>query len=209
LPISKLDLRKTFKSLYSPRAGQVELIRVPAMKYIMMDGSGAPEGDSFHQAIGTMYNLAYTMKFRSKKLLKKDYSIMALEGLWWIEGARFELANREDWLWTLMIVQPDFVTDKMFSNALEEVRKKKNPPGIEGARLESFEEGLCVQTMHIGPYSTESRSIARLEAFAKQHGYTMVGKHHEIYLGDPRRAAPSKLKTIIRHPVVEGSSGSR
>jgi len=143
------------------------------------------------------------MKFRSKKLLKKDYNVMALEGLWWVKGKRFDLAKREDWLWTLMIVQPDFVNDKMFAEALDEVKRKKNPPGIEKARLESFKEGLSVQTMHVGPYSTEAESIARLDVFAKEKGYKMLGKHHEIYLGDPRRAAPSKLRTIVRHPVAK------
>jgi len=203
LSVTKLDLRKKLKSLYSPRPGEVELVTVPDMKYIMVDGGGAPEGDSFSQAIGAIYNLAYTMKFRSKKLLKKDYSVMALEGLWWVKGKRFDLAKREDWLWTLMIVQPDFVNDKMFAEALDEVKRKKNRPGIEKARLESFKEGLCVQTMHVGPYSTEAESIARLDVFAKEKGYRMLGKHHEIYLGDPRRAAPSKLRTIVRHPVAK------
>jgi hypothetical protein len=198
-------LRKTLKEFYHPPAGEVELITVPAMKYIMMDGSGAPESAAFSRAIGIMYNLAYTTKFRSKKLLKKDYGVMALEGLWWVGGTKFELAERDDWLWTLMIVQPDFVTDEIFFEALDEVRKKKNPPGVDGARLETLDEGLCVQTLHIGPYSTESKSIAKLEAFAKNHGYRMAGKHHEIYLGDPRRAAPSKLRTIIRHPVTRAS----
>lgn len=203
MSVTKLDLRKKLKSLYSPRPGEVELVTVPDMKYIMVDGGGAPEGDSFSQAIGAIYNLAYTMKFRSKKLLKKDYSVMALEGLWWVKGKRFDLAKREDWLWTLMIVQPDFVNDKMFAEALDEVKRKKNRPGIEKARLESFKEGLCVQTMHVGPYSTEAESIARLDVFAKEKGYRMLGKHHEIYLGDPRRAAPSKLRTIVRHPVAK------
>jgi hypothetical protein len=202
LSVTKLDLRKTLKPLYNPRPGEVELVTVPDMKYIMVDGRGAPEGESFSQAIGAIYNLAYTMKFRSKKLLRKDYSVMALEGLWWMKGKTFDAAKRDDWLWTLMIVQPDFVNDKMFAEALDEVKRKKNPPGVEKARLESFKEGLCVQIMHVGPYSAESESIARLDAFAKENGYKMVGKHHEIYLGDPRRAAPSKLKTIVRHPVA-------
>lgn len=202
MSVTKLDLRKTLKPLYNPRPGEVELVTVPDMKYIMVDGRGAPEGESFSQAIGAIYNLAYTMKFRSKKLLRKDYSVMALEGLWWMKGKTFDAAKRDDWLWTLMIVQPDFVNDKMFAEALDEVKRKKNPPGVEKARLESFKEGLCVQIMHVGPYSAESESIARLDAFAKENGYKMVGKHHEIYLGDPRRAAPSKLKTIVRHPVA-------
>jgi hypothetical protein len=204
LSVTKLDLRKTLKSLYSPRAGEVELVTVPEMKYIVVDGRGAPESESFQQGIGTLYNLAYTMKFRSKKLLQKDYNVMALEGLWWVEGKEFDLAKRDDWVWSLMIVQPDFVTDRMLSDAREEIKKKKNSPGLEKVRLESFEEGPCIQTMHVGPYSTERDSINKLESYAREHGYKMVGKHHEVYLGDPRRAAPSKLRTIIRHPVTGG-----
>jgi hypothetical protein len=205
LPVTKLDLRKTLKHLYSPPAGGVELLKVPAMRYVMVNGVGAPEGAAFQQAVGTIYNLAYTMKFRSKKLLKKDYNVMALEGLWWTKEEEFDLSRRKAWVWTLMIVQPDFVTNKMFSETVAEVKGKKNPPGIEKARLEPFDEGLCVQTMHIGPYSTEPESVARLDTFAKENGYRMVGRHHEIYMGDPRRAAPSKLRTIIRHPVAKGT----
>ena len=197
------DLRAVLKPLYSPQAGEVQLIRVPKMKYIVVDGDGEPGGRSFQEAMGVIYNLAYTMKFRSKLRQKKDYSVMAPEGLWWMKG-KFDPAKPKEWMWSLMVVVPDFITTKTFSDTVEQVRRKKNPPsGLDRARLEAFDEGLCVQTMHIGPYSAESETIARLEAFAKEHGYKMVGKHHEIYLGDPRRAAPSKLRTIIRHPVTK------
>jgi hypothetical protein len=204
MSVTKLDLRKTLKSLFSPPAGDVQLLKIPSMKYIMVDGKGEPGGDSFQQGVGAIYNVAYTMKFRSKKLLKKDYNVMALEGLWWMKG-KIDQTRRKDWLWTLMSVVPDFVTPRMFSESVEEVKERKNPPGVDKVRLESFDEGLCVQTMHVGPYSTESESIARLDSYAKDHGYRMVGKHHEIYLGDPRRSAPSKLRTIIRHPVQKSA----
>ena len=180
----------------------MELIKVPATKYIMVDGDGEPGGEAFQQAMSVIYNLAYTMKFRSRNLLKKDYNVMAPEGLWWMKGGVFDQNRPKDWLWTLMVVVPDFTTDKMFREAVAEVKRKKNPPGLDKAHLESFTEGLCVQAMHIGPYSAETETIAKMEAFAKDHGYKFAGKHHEIYLGDPRRAAPSKLKTIVRHPVV-------
>ena len=200
MPVGKLDLRKALKPLFSPPARDVQLIKIPPMKYIMVDGKGEPGGESFQQAIGAIYNVAYTMKFRSKKLLKKDYNVMALEGLWWMKG-KIDMEKRGDWLWTLMVVVPDFITPKMFADSVEEVKERKNPPGVDSVRMETFDEGLCVQTMHIGPYSTEPESIARLDAYSKEHGYRMVGKHHEIYFGDPRRSAPSKLRTIIRHPV--------
>ena len=185
--------------------GEVELVRVPTIKYIMVDGIGDLGGQTFQQAMGVIYNVAYTMKFRSKAQLKKDYDVMAPEGLWRMKGGGHDASKRDEWLWTLMVVQPDFVTSKMFSETVREVKRKKNSLSLEEARLESLAEGLRVQIRHIGPYSSESELIARLYAYAKELRYEMVGKHHEIYLGDPRRAAPSKLKTIIRHPVAKGS----
>jgi hypothetical protein len=192
------------KGFYNPPAGEVVVVELPPLKYVMVDGAGEPGGESFQQAMGTLYNIAYTMKFRSKRLLMKDYDIMAPEGLWWMKGKKIDMTRRDKWLWTLMILVPDFVTPKMFSEAVAEVRSKKNPPGLDRARLEALDEGTSIQTMHIGPYSTEPESIARMDAYAKEHGCKMVGKHHEIYLGDPRRAAPSKLKTVLRHPVARG-----
>lgn len=204
MSIEKLDLRKTLGYLYHPPTGDVEVLKIPRMKCLMVDGGGAPESDDFKQAIGTIYNVAFTMKFRSKKLLGKDYSIMALEGLWGVKGGGFNPKARDDWIWTLMMVQPDLVSQKLFTEAVAEVRAKKNPPGLERIHLENFAEGLCVQSMHVGPYSTEAATIERLESYAKEHGFKMVGKHHEIYLGDPRRAKPEKLRTIVRHPIAKG-----
>ena len=203
MSVTKLKLRERLKGLYNPTADEAELVRVPALKYIMVDGDGAPGGESFQQAMGVIYNLVYTMKFRAKRLLKKDYDVMAPEGLWWMKGGKIDPTRPDKWLWSLMVVVPDFVDDKLFSETVEEVRRKKDPPGLENARLETFEEGRCVQMMHVGPYSAEPESIAKMEACAREHGYKLVGKHHEIYLGDPRRAAPSRLKTILRHPVAK------
>jgi len=154
--------------------------------------------------MSVLYSTAYTMKFRAKRQLKKDYDMMASEGLWWMKGKKIDMTRRDKWLWTLMIMVPDFITPKMFSEAVAEVRSKKNPPGLDRARLETLDEGESVQIMHVGPYATESESIAKMDAFARERGYKMVGKHHEIYLGDPRRAAPSKLRTVLRHPVAKG-----
>ena len=190
------------KEFYNPPAGEAVLVKLPTLKYIMVNGDGEPGGESFQQAMSALYNIAYTMKFRSKKLLKKDYDMMAPEGLWWMKG-KIDMNKRDKWLWTLMVLVPDFVTPKMFSESVAEVRSKKNPPGLERARLETLDEGESVQITHVGPYATEPESIAKMDAYAKEHGYKMVGKHHEIYLGDPRRAAPSKLKTVLRHPVTK------
>ena len=203
MSIVKLELRKTLKEFYNPPAKLPTLVELPPMKYIMVDGSGEPGGEAFTQAMSVLYNVAYTMKFRAKKLLKKDYDMMAPEGLWWMEGKTFDMKQRDKWLWTLMIIVPDFVNYKLFRDSVEEVRKKKNPSGLDLARLETFDEGTSVQIMHIGPYASEPESIAKLDAYAKDHGYKMVGKHHEIYLGDPRRATPSQLRTIIRHRVAK------
>ncbi len=206
MSVTKLDFRKTLKPLYSPSAGEAQLIRVPAMKYIMVDGDGEPGGEAFQQAMGVIYNLAYTMKFKVKAKLRKDYNVMAPEGLWWFKGGKaFDQAKPKDWLWTLMVMVPDFITDSIFVDVVDDVRRKKNPPGLDKARLEELTEGECVQIMHIGPYSSESESITRMDAYAREHGYRLVGKHHEIYLGDPRRAAPAKLRTILRHPVAKAS----
>ncbi len=205
MSLSKLELRKTLKKFYDPPAGEASLVEVPPMNYIMIDGKGEPGGESFQEAMGALYSVAYTMKFRTKKLLKKDYDMMAPEGLWWTKGKTFDMSKREKWQWTLMILVPDFITQKMFSSGVAEVRLKRNPSGLDRARLEKLVEGTSVQIMHIGPYSVEPESIAKLDAYIKEHGYRMVGKHHEIYLGDPRRSAPSKLRTVIRHPVTKVS----
>jgi len=202
LSIVKLELRKKLKEFYNPPAREPVMVELPPMKYIMVDGGGEPGGEAFTQAMSVLYNIAYTMKFRAKKLLKKDYDMMAPEGLWWMNGNKFDMNQRDKWLWTLMIVVPDFVNDKLFRESVEEVRRKKTPPGLDLARLETFDEGTSVQIMHVGPYASEPESIVKLDAYAKEHGYKMAGKHHEIYLGDPRRAAPSKLRTVVRHPVA-------
>jgi hypothetical protein len=203
LSLVKLELRRALKEFYNPPIGKVVLVELPPTKYVMVDGEGEPGGESFQHAMGVLYNIAYTMKFRTKRLLKKDYDMMAPEGLWWMKGKEIDMTRRGKWLWTLMILVPDFVTDKMFSEAVAEIRSKKNPPGLERARLETLYEGTSVQIMHVGPYSAEPESIAKMDTYAKEHGYKLVGKHHEIYLGDPRRAAPSKLRTVLRHPVTK------
>jgi hypothetical protein len=151
-----------------------------------------------------MYGAAYTLKFMSK-LSKKDpvdYPVMALEGLWWVEGGEFSFDRKDNWAYTLMILVPDLITQAKFQEALSQMRQKKgDQPDFARLRLESFQEGLCIQTMHIGPYDTEPATIEKMDNFARENGYRLHGKHHEIYLGNPLRAQPEKLKTILRHPV--------
>jgi hypothetical protein len=204
-----LDLRRELKRFYAPSAKKPEIIDVPEFQFAMMSGAiepGMEPGNSptFHAAMEALYGIAYTLKFASK--LRKedpiDYPVMALEGLWWVEEGEFSLDRKDNWLWTLMILQPDHVTPEIFEEARAQVRRKRgDSPALAQLKLERFLEGLCVQMMHVGAYSEEPGTVAKMDAFATGNGYFMRGKHHEIYLGDPRRAAPEKLKTVLRHPV--------
>jgi hypothetical protein len=207
--MNTLDLRKELKHLYSPSAKKVEIVQVPRFKFLMIDGAiepgqGPGTSPAFQEAMQALYGAAYTLKYMTK--LRKDdpvdYPVMALEGLWWIEAGEFSLTRKDNWVYTLMILQPDLITPEMFQEALRQLRKKKgDQPGFSRLRLEEFEEGLCVQIMHIGPYDTEPATKDKMDAFARDHGYMLRGKHHEIYMGNPLRAAPEKLKTILRQPV--------
>ena len=208
-----LDLRKKYKSLYQPSAKKVELVTVPPLQFAMIDGSiekGEEPGTSpgFHEAFQVLYPVAYTLRFMFKKRPKHpvEYPVMPLEGLWWVEDGRFDIAVKDNWHYTLMVMQPDVVTSAAFAEGIEQVRKKRgDSAALNRMRLERFDEGLCVQTMHIGPYATEPATLERMQTFMKENGLRdrvgLGGKHHEIYLGDPRKAAPDKLKTTLRHPV--------
>lgn len=206
--MEKLDLRKQYKHLYLPSAKQVVIVDVPAFKFAMIDGEiepGASPGmsPSFQQALEALYGITYTLKFTSK--LRKenpiDYSVMALEGLWWVEGGEFDITRPDNWSWTAMIMQPDHISEAMYQEGLEQLRKKRPNPALDKMRFETFLEGLCVQIMHIGPYAEEPATLQKMDTYARENGYRLRGKHHEIYLGDPRRSAPEKLKTVLRHPV--------
>ena len=207
--MEKLDLRKELKYLYSPSAKKVELVDVPKFKFLMIDGAiepGQGPGTSplFAENMQALYNAAYTLKFMVKQRKENpvDYPVMALEGLWWVEDGHFDINVKDNWFYTVMILQPDLVTPALFKEALAQMRKKKGEqPAFARLRLESFKEGCCVQVMHIGPYVEEPATVAKMDAFEAEQGYVKTGKHHEIYLGNPLRADPAKLKTILRHPV--------
>ena len=210
--MEKLDLRKKYKHLYKPSARKVVVVDVPPFKFAMIDGAiepGHSPGDSpsFQQALEALYGISYTLKFASK--LRKDnpidYTVMALEGLWWVEGGEFDITHPGNWHWTAMMVQPDHVTEEMYQEALAQLREKKPNPALDKMRFETFHEGLSMQIMHIGPYSEEPATLAKMDAFARENGYTYRGKHHEIYLGDPRRAKPENLKTVLRHPIQQAN----
>jgi hypothetical protein len=200
--MEKLDLKKTYKTLYTAKT-QPSFVDVPPLGYLMIDGKGDPNKTvEYRDAMQALYSVAYTLKFQVKKSLERDFGVMGPEGLWWMEDmAEFSMERKDDWLWTMMMLQPDFITPEMVAAAKEEALRKKGQPAIELVRFDVYDEGLSTQVMHLGPYDAEPPTIARLHEFIRTSGYGLRGKHHEIYFGDPRRSAPEKLKTIIRQPV--------
>ncbi len=203
--MKKIDYKKELKHLYKPSANKVEMVEVARMNFLMIDGEGDPNtSKSFEDAISALYPLAYTLKFMVKKgEIGIDYGVMPLEGLWWADDITAFVAGRKDeWKWTLMIMQPDLITADIVKDAIEQVEVKKNPAALPLIRFEEFAEGRAAQTMHIGPFSEEGPTIERVHAFIAENGSSLSGKHHEIYLSDIRRAAPEKWKTIIRQPMA-------
>ena len=207
--MKKLDLRKQYKSLYQPSAQSVEVVDVPELSFVMIDGKiedGHSPGTSptFLEAMQALFGASYTLKFQSKLRKKNaiDYSVMALEALWWVEDGDFSISKPDNWSWRAMMMQPEHITAAMFDEAIEELRRKKPSASVDKLRFQRFREGLCIQTMHIGPYSTEPATVERMRAFAAENGFVFKDSHHEIYLGDPQRSAPDKLKTVLRHAVA-------
>jgi len=202
--MEKIDFKKRFKHLYSPSAKEAVIVDVPKMNFLMIDGVGHPNtGKEFQEAMEALYGVSYTLKFMIKKgKVPADYVVLPPEGLWWTGDANeFDVSKADAWRWTLMIMQPEYVTRDLFAKAVDQVEEKKNPPALSKMRFEGFQEGLSVQIMHVGPYGDEGPTIEKLHRFAKDNGYAISGRHHEIYLSDPRRTVPEKLKTIIRYPI--------
>lgn len=207
--MAKRDLKKELKHLYSPGARKVTLVDVPAMNFLMIDGEGDPNSaQQYRDAIECLYAVSYTLKFMIKKAKGGvEYGVMPLEGLWWGDDMKVFVEGRKDrWKWTAMIMQPEFVTRAAFGEACALVQQKKELSALSKLRLESFHEGQSAQIMYTGPYSAEGPTIQRIHAFIKEQGGRLTGKHHEIYLGDPRRTAPEKLKTVIRQPFEKSES---
>lgn len=200
----KIDLKKDLKHLYNPSSKEVAVVDVSEVEFLMVDGAGNPNtAQEYKDAIEALYSVSYALKFMVKKGESAiDYAVMPLEGLWWVDDmTQFSMENKDAWKWTAMIMQPEYVTEGLVNAALRQVEKKKNPPALSKIRFESFHEGLSAQIMHIGPYSAEGPTIERLHNFIKENGYELRGKHHEIYLSDPRRSAPEKMRTVIRQPM--------
>ncbi len=202
--MEKLELKKTLKHLYNPPSKAPVMVEVPAMNFLMIDGSGKPDSLAAAAAIEALYAVAYTIKFSVRKLKSIDYPVMPLEGLWWADDmTRFSTEDKANWKWTYMIMQPDFVTAEIVKRAVDDVRFKKNPSALPKLKFEKFDEGTSAQIFYIGAYADEGPAIKRLHDLLHEQGYVFDGvkqKHHEIYLSDPRRTAPEKLKTVIRQP---------
>lgn len=191
--------------LYSPSAKTISAVDVPPMNFLMVDGEGDPNTSrSYREAIEALYGLSYTLKFMVKREHPdRDFRVMPLEGLWWAaENGPLDLARKDRWQWTAMIMQPDVVTADLVARATAELRAKRNPAALDRARFESFHEGPAAQILYVGPYAGEMPTIERLHACITEQGQRLRGRHHEIYLGDPRRAAPEKLRTVIRQPFA-------
>lgn len=207
----KVDFKREL-DCYRAKRDRPQVIDVPELRYLMIDGHGDPNTPVYVDAVSALYPVAYALKFASGRDLDRDYVVMPLEGLWWADDmATFTAArDKSRWDWTLMIMIPDWTTPDMVSAAIEQVGGRDDPPRRLGdLRVEDFTEGRCVQALHVGPYDEEAELLRRMhEEFIPGQGLTMVGKHHEIYLSDPRRVAPDKLRTILRQPVVDSTPHS-
>jgi hypothetical protein len=202
--MAKVDFKKQLKHLYQPSAKDVSVVDVPDMNFLMVDGQGDPgTSPEYQEALEALYTVAYQLKFTIKgRDPELDYVIPPPEGLWWAKDmGPFSMNDRDAWQWTAMIMQPDQVTEALFDEAVDKVRQKKDLPGLGKLRLERYHEGRAAQILYLGPYSAEGPTIEKLHAFARENGYQLRGKHHEIYLSDPRRTAPEKIRTVIRQPV--------
>jgi hypothetical protein len=206
--MAKLDFKRELKHLYRPSGKAFSVVDVPPMAFLMVDGHGDPNtAPEYSEAVEALYAVAYKLKFASKKIEGGgDYVVPPLEGLWWAEDMETFTTqlDKSAWDWTMMIMQPEWISREMFDQAVQQVAKAKDLPALPKVRLETYHEGLAVQILYTGSYDDEGPVIARMHhEFMPQNGYEPAGKHHEIYLGDPRRVAPEKLKTVIRQPVRE------
>ncbi len=210
--MTRTDFKKTMKEFFAPSTDDFSIIDVPALNFLMIDGKGRPgTGEVYQQALEALYAVAYKLKFMSKAALGKDYVVPPLQALWWADDMdTFVRREKDAWKWTVMIMQPDWITPDMFTEAVAAVEKKKNPAALQKLRLEHFREGLCVQIMHVGSYDDEGPTIERLhQQYLPEHGLLENGRHHEIYLADPRKTPPEKLKTILRQPVRRTETNAR
>jgi len=202
----KYDFKKEKKNLYYPSDKKVSVVDVPRMNFLMVDGKGDPNtSQEYQDAMEALFPISYKAKFISKKENNQDYVVMPLEGLWWVDDMdEFTIEDKESWNWTVMIMQPELVSEQIIKKAIEDVERKKNPVSLSKVRYEKFSERLSAQIMHIGPYgAAEAPTVEKLHEFIKRSGYKIRDKHHEIYISDVRRTKPERLKTVIRQPIEQ------
>lgn len=200
----KIDFKKSLDA-YQAKRDRFRVVDVPETQYLMIDGHGDPNiSPAYADALRALYPVAYKLKFASKRDLGRDYVVMPLEGLWWAEDLDSFAASRDKscWDWTMMIMVPGWTAQQMFDAAIEQAGARDRPARLSDLRLETLSEGRCVQTLHVGSFDDEAEVLARMhDEFIPDNGLRMTGKHHEIYLSDPRKVAPEKLRTILRQPV--------
>jgi hypothetical protein len=207
--MTPVDLVSEHRALYSPSPRHPSIVEVPELAFLMIDGRGDPNtSEAYQDALQALYGVAYTLKFALKKQdPQRDFKVAPLEGLWWADDEAPTMAalqrDRDSWNWTMMIALPDAVTAAEVAAAAHAAARRRELQAAPRLRLERFEEGLAAQIMYLGPYADEAPTIERLHAWVAEQGYQLRGRHHEIYLGDPRRTAPERLKTVLRHPVRE------
>lgn len=209
--MKKIDVKQSLAPLYAPSAREVSLVEVPALYFLCIDGEGDPNvAPAYAEAVEALFSVAYAVKFLVKKgPLALDYGVLPLEGLWWADDmATFSVEDKSAWKWTMMIQQPEFVPQETIDAGIAQVRAKKDLPALSKLRAETMAEGTCAQILHLGPFSDEGPTIERVHRFIEERG-ERVGKHHEIYLSDIRRADPAKWKTVIRQPFRLSSGDLR
>ena len=200
MPKTKLDLTKEYKTCYTAKTTP-EIVEFEEGKFLTIEGKGAPGGKEFQAKVGALYSLAYGIKMLMKKE-DRDFTVAKLEGLWWVDSDKpYTEVPRKEWRWKLLIRQPEFVTLEIVEKARQEVIKKRKIELVNEVKFEKMKEGKCVQILHIGPYSAEPESLEKMYNLMKEKGLVYNGFHHEIYISDPRKVAPEKMKTILRQPV--------
>jgi hypothetical protein len=201
--MAKIDLKKDLKQFYTAKAETISMLEIPPLHFLKAEGQGDPNtSPAFQQAAETLFRVSYNLKFMLKKEQGLDWTVMPLEGLWSAaDMAAFAEDRRDEWKWTLMILQPDFVTREAVTRAAELAQSKKNAPPLAATTFGRHADGQSMQILHLGPYAAEAATITRLHRFIREKGYHFAGPHHEIYLNDPRRTAPERIKTILRQPI--------
>ena len=193
--------------MYKPSLKTPSIIKIPEMTFFMIDGTGDPNNsEDYKDAVQILYNISYALKMKviKKETPSKDYVVPPLEGLWYMpKMEEWSMDEKDKWEWTMMIRIPDFVKDSQIKKAMKILKETKNPKSFSKLRYEQYDEGTCVQIMYLGPYNDEPPTIKKIHQFAEKNGYNLNGHHHEIYLGDPRRVEPERLKTILRQPIIK------